>query len=97
MGNSYRNRAKTLNQDMDTYLAKGKQKPGKPYTKKRKRLSKDFNKISAPPGAGALEEAEDESEGTSGSEMEDILEAWKVFVEQEEEATEVETVEEGES
>ena len=88
MGKSYRNRAKTLNQDMDDYLAKGKQKPGKPYTNKRKRLSKDFNKISAPPGAGALEEVEDESEGTPRSGMEEIIEAWKVFVEQEEETHE---------
>tara|TARA_Y100000034_G_C6889159_1_gene408770 strand:- start:962 stop:1918 length:957 start_codon:yes stop_codon:yes gene_type:complete len=62
----YRNRIKRLNSDMDDLLAKGPQDPGPPYKKKRKRLPKDINKISAPPGArggggvgsagGALEE-----------------------------------------
>ena len=97
MGKSYRNRAKTLNQDMDDYLAKGEQKPGKPYTNKRKRLSKDFNKISAPPGAGALEEDDDgfQDDTRSGTGMEEILEAWKMYVEQEEEAPEIKNEEEG--
>ena len=97
MGKSYRNRAKTLNQDMDDYLAKGKQKPGKPYKKKRKRLPTDINKLSAPPGAGALEEGDDgfQDDTGSGTGMEEILEAWKMYVEQEEEAPEIKNEEEG--
>lgn len=96
MGKSYRNRIKRINKDVSTYLDKGPQDPGGPYKKKRKRLPTDINKLSAPPGAGALEESEDESEGTSGTEMEEIMEAWKVFIEQEEEAPAMESVEERE-
>jgi len=67
--NSYRNRIKSLNSDMDDLLGGGPQDPGPPYKKKRKRLPKDINKISAPPGApgggsvgvGLEEEVEAES------------------------------------
>ncbi len=59
MGKSYRNRIKRINKDVSTYLDKGPQDPGGPYKKKRKRLPTDINKLSAPPGAGALEEGED--------------------------------------
>ena len=88
MGKSYRNRIKRINKDISNYLDKGPQDPGPPYKKKRKRLPTDINKLSAPPGAGALEAVEDESEGTPRSGMEEIIEAWKVFVEQEEETHE---------
>jgi len=88
MGKSYRNRIKRINKDVSKYLDGGPQDPGPPYNKKRKRLPTDINKLSAPPGAGALEESEDESGGVS--EMEEILESWKAFVEQEEETTETE-------
>ena len=97
MGKSYRNRIKRINKDVSNYLDKGPQDPGPPYKKKRKRLPTDINKLSAPPGAGALEEDDDEIQDDTGSGtgMEEILEAWKMYVEQEEEAPEIKNDEEG--
>ena len=96
MGKSYRNRIKRINKDVSTYLDKGPQDQVAP-TKKRKRLPTDINKLSAPPGAGALEEDDDgfQDDTKSGTGMEEIMEAWKMYVEQEEETPEIKNEEEG--
>jgi len=63
---NFRKRIKSLNSDMDDLLGQGPQDPGPPFKKKRKKLPRDIDKVSAPPSApggggvagagGALEE-----------------------------------------
>lgn len=82
MSKTYRQRITDINNHISDYLDRGEQNNTKPYSKKRSKVPNSINNLSAPPGA-LEEEMKNEIEPQDMTEMEEMLNAWKQFLDNE--------------